>query len=685
MPRTSGVPGVPKQAKRRWVYGLNVAVAAAAAVALTVAVNWLVDGQVSRLPVGAKSLLRIDLTATRAFTLAPQTRQTLGSLDDGARLVAVLRVDDKAGQDVADLLAEYDDFSPAVTAEVIDPDREAARLELFYRELEARYADEVAPLRAAVEAGLEALAALERDIAQLQERVDALIADEGVDDVEARRDLQLLSNRLGEVGGAYTRVRETLDEAVSRPLAPWSNARDDLRNALTQAEAEVLGPFARQFRRTAERRGAPLGVRDAMLRMGRQIDATRTRLRGELEALNLPGVSERYDRLLAGLRAGEVVVLLVGERERVVPVTEMFVAGGADSTEAGGGRTFIGEDRLTGALATMAVARTPRVVFVRDTPGSLERGSGLTHVASRLAAVEFELAEWRVGDDNASAQGEAAATLAGPPLPGEGQPAVWVVPGLSPQRTTQAQREQVAGVLADRLAAGDGVLLCFSYDPEAQFRPADALADLARAWGVSPRTHQMVLREGLGPDGRPRGEAGWRVTDWPADSPVGDALAGREVQFVAASPLSVDPPDAVETRPLARLDDGTGWVAEGLTTPAEIAAAASNEDNRADGVVIAAAAQRDAGGRLMVFGERHWLGDTQASRRLGNSELFVNGVYWLAGLDDAIAATPRTQDLRRIGAIGEGAALTYRLTLLAGMPALALAVGAGVWWVRRRG
>ncbi len=286
--------------------------------------------------------------------------------------------------------------------------------------------------------------------------------------------------------------------------------------------------------------------------------------------------------------------------------------------------------------------------------------------------------------------------MAPPPAPAPGQTAVWVVPALNLERTTQADREQVAKVLRQRLAAGDGVMLTLDYDPEAEFRPSDPLIELSRSWGITPRNHQLVLREDLGSDGRPRGAAGWVMRRWPEGSPLSNALAGREVQWVAPTPLVFEDRPRVETFAVARLTDDRAWIADALTTPAQIAADRYTAAKAVgdDGVVIAAGAmgQRPTGqalpenpGRLLVFSERHWFTDTQAGRRLGNSELFVNAAYWLAGLDEAIAATPRTQDLRRIADLSDTASLAYRWILLAGLPALSLLLGIGVWAWRRRG
>ncbi|MBB6430882.1 DUF7088 domain-containing protein [Algisphaera agarilytica] len=674
------------QNTRRAKYGLNVAIAILVAVALVVVVNALVDWQVRQLPAGAKSWLRYDLTATRAYTLAPQTQKLLSELDDQITLTAVLRVDDKNGQDVADLLEEYADASNWLDIELIHPDRDLARLENFYRQLEEHFADETAPLEAAVTTGLEHLDRLSNDVAEMKGKIDTIVADDSWEDTQLRQEFQLLSNKLGEVQSTYANAGASLSGALNDPMPPWSNARADLLNALQKADSEVLTPFAREFARRAKDRNAPLAARDTLLRMDAMIEAAREPLRDAVQTLTAPPTPTRYDRMQASLRQGEVVVILGPERERVVPVAEMFTAPTADTPAA-----FIGEDRLTGTLVAMQITQPPLVVFVRDTPVSVThpRG-GYTHVTSRLATADFVLTEWAIGGSNDPRNPEQAA-VAPPPSPAEGQQAVWIVPTLSLERTTQADRELVASVLKKRLAAGDGVLLCFSYDPEAQFRPTDPLIELAGAWGLSPQMHELLLHEGLGPDGRPRSQAAWPVRDWPSESPLGGALAGREVQLIAPTPINFEPRPNIVTQSLIELTQPKIWSATGLTTPQEIAESAFDAEREVQRPVVAATAsatseQGDAtAGRLMVFTERHWLSDQQAGRRLGNSELFMNSTYWLAGLDEAIAATPRSQDIRRIDALSDGQQLAYRLVLLAGLPGLTLLAGVGVWFVRRRG
>ncbi|MEL7086978.1 MAG: Gldg family protein [Planctomycetota bacterium] len=691
------------QGKRRALYGLNVAIAAGAALALVVVVNVLVDWQYRRMPGALQSLIRYDLTATRAYTLAPQTRKLLGELDEPMRLVAILRSEDRDSADVADLLEEYQRSTDKLEVDLIHPDRELPRLEDFFREIEARYAGETAPLQEAVTDGVAVLRELTADFEALRDGFAELANDEQTPPGDLRGGLRVLANQLEEQLGAYRRGIDQLENQLAAPLPPWGNARTAILNYLQQIDAATLSKFQRDFARRAEERGAPMAVRGELLKLDSRIKRMRQRLRETRDRLTLPPDAPRYDRLSALVQVGEVVVVLTDEAERAVPVSEMFVPGPPDAAGQPTSR-FIGEDRLTGTMVTMRRPEPPMVVLVRDTPSSAVGPQGnLRFIASRLATSDFEITEWAVGGGGsggatipgAGVPGEAS-DFAAVPVPRAGQTAVWIVPALSLERTTQDDRIQVANTLQRRLAAGDGVLMCFDYDAEALFREKNPLMELVNDWGVAPRMHEMILRESLGPDGRTRGDAGWTVADWPDGSPLGGALDGRAVKFAGVTPIDLVPRLNTVATPLARLPDTPAWTLDGVTALDDITNSTFTEDAAIDRAVVAAAAYREAedgnaavagleSGRLMVFTERHWLSDALAGQVLGNSELLINCVYWLADLDEAIAATPRTQDVRRIDALSDRRALTYRLLLLAGLPGGMLLAGTGVWLVRRRG
>jgi len=56
----------------------------------------------------------------------------------------------------------------------------------------------------------------------------------------------------------------------------------------------------------------------------------------------------------------------------------------------------------------------------------------------------------------------------------------------------------------------------------------------------------------------------------------------------------------------------------------------------------------------------------------------------LAGIEELIAASARTQDVRRIEAISPAKLSSLQWTMLIGMPLGTFIVGVGVWMTRRR-
>jgi hypothetical protein len=66
-----------------------------------------------------------------------------------------------------------------------------------------------------------------------------------------------------------------------------------------------------------------------------------------------------------------------------------------------------------------------------------------------------------------------------------------------------------------------------------------------------------------------------------------------------------------------------------------------------------------------------------------NAELFVNSVFWLSNMDEMIAASARSQDIRRIGEITPTQMMGIRWGVLAGIPLAIFAIGIGVGIKRR--
>ena len=271
--------------------------------------------------------------------------------------------------------------------------------------------------------------------------------------------------------------------------------------------------------------------------------------------------------------------------------------------------------------------------------------------------------------------------------------------------------QQVVEQVQKRLNEGDNAMVMLAVAPMSQFATVDPMAEMLKPWGISPQLDRLILRQITLPNNQTRAVRQLDIERWPDELPITRALAGMPGVFAYASPLVLgsggdkDNADSsgggdsggsqdVKTWPLVRIQSDDIWTHRDLNSQVE-----PKLDSATAGqpFVIGAAAERDDG-RLVVFGDPVWASDevTQFGPQglpaeifgaafPGNAELFVNSVYWLLDLDQLIAASARTQDIRRIGAITETGLVTLRWVLLAGMPLIIVGTGVGVWMVRQRG
>jgi ABC-type uncharacterized transport system involved in gliding motility auxiliary subunit len=93
----------------------------------------------------------------------------------------------------------------------------------------------------------------------------------------------------------------------------------------------------------------------------------------------------------------------------------------------------------------------------------------------------------------------------------------------------------------------------------------------------------------------------------------------------------------------------------------------------------------DAGlGRLVVFGDSDLASNSviQAVRGIGNVDLFMNSINWLASEKELISIRPKMPEQRQVVlSAAQGRAILYGSILF--VPLVVLAAGAVVWWKRR--
>jgi len=693
----------PTASTRRAKYGFNVAIAAGVAVAIVVIVNAL----------AYRFYHRVDLTETRRYSLSPQTRQVLDRLDSDVRLVTLLRGSNPYITQTRDLVSDYARLSGRLSAEHLVADQEIARVDAFYAELIERFDSELAPVREALDRAREALRELAEQSVQMRGPLSALFENPALQDGELKQFAESVAQAVARIDRDVQSIVEDFDERLDAPLPAYPRMLEESREALRQYDERLLTIAIEEFDR-ALARDLSAELTEQLKSVRGMLARTRESVRSALSALESASEAEAYATVRSRLsQTSNAVVVMGQEQVEVLGVEQMFrveassegPAGQASSSGASSRQNvqFLGEEMLTGSLVKLQMDQMPLVVFMTASrqPVLGPRGA-YTQVAERLEKLGFEVAAWNpLGTPGPMGRPQPPGE---PPEPAPQQEAVWVVlPRGEPPNPMNPQSQQgpqrIAEHLKNRLDKGDSAFAMASALPGVFFGPVDPVVQLLRTWGLDIQTDRIILREAGAGTREPRAASDMIVRDWPEDSPITRALAGLEAIFLQTSPIrfpELEPDSPVRAQPLFSVTGERLWTEAQVEEFPDIP---YNPETAAEAFPIAARAVNDqTGSRLIAIADPIWasdritrlgvLGPGTASvfgaRFPGNSELFVNAVYWLSKLDELIAASPRTQDIPRVQAMDRSELLGLRWALLIGIPTLIVVTGLSVWAVRRR-
>ncbi len=695
------------QSQRRATYGLNVTVAIVAALGLVILVNAIAA-------IYLKQFSPLDLTATGAYGLAPQTRKVLGDLKHDYRIVTIFRSGDPDTapyiRQAGDLIDLYARQSSHIQVEHINPDLEAGRLEQFLGVIADRYKTALQPTRTAIEGSLTVLNTVSKKAAEHRDLINALLQGNTVPEGKLHEELVNALQAFGRMSSDIDKQDQDLHRRLDETLPAYSSIRDALEQYLTQLDDKVYAVLIRQFEQAVRQDKVPDSVKEQLLKMNAQFGDLRKQVEQSIADLraaaqdNTRPVRE-YDDVRDSINSSSNPVVVVGPHDvKVIGLESMFRLGAVNKAKPGEQPNvlFLGEDKLTGTLVSMMLTQPPLVVLVStgQQPALGPNGQYNT-VAGRLRNMNFDVRSWSpTGQMGPMGQPQPAGP---PPEPQPGQKAVWILLPTMPSRNPMDMGggpgvQQAAELLQKRLQDGDGVMLMLSVSPSAGFGAAapDPAAQIASSWGITPQLDRVILRQFTNPDGSTYPSNQFTLTTWPTALPITKALEGIRGLFLNASPLTLaaKPPAGTQVWPLARITGSDLWAQTDLSAQNP----KLDPKTAAPSFTVAAAAERDHA-RLVVVADPLWATDTVTNYGVlgpgtaqnfgaafpGNTEFFVNSVNWLAHLDQLIAASARVQDIRRIGALSRTAQQGIYWGLLAGLPLLALVAGLGVWLVRRQG
>lgn len=708
-PPTQTPAPAPTQSQRRIRFGFNVFIAIAAAVAITIMINWLVYSQIDRVSPAWRGVIRYDLTSTRQHSLSDQTVNVLKDLDRDYQIVTLLRStrsDDSTMLNQArDLIDEYARRTSRIKVEHINPTLDVARLDVFYGTLNSRYESQLTPIKASIDKAREVIARLKQQTASLAPPLRALSQDPSLTDKELQQFLVQFSRVSSRLDADTGLLEDNIQGELARgPLPVYSAARESYKRFLIEFDTKFYGQAIELLEPTTRKISTPATVREGLLHIIEGLKTARTDIAEALKAIEDAPAVESYDKLSVQLSSRDNSVVLLGDQGvRVISLGEMFrPALQKDSNSAE--PAFLGEEKITAAIIAMGIKEMPLVIFVHNSPKSPTAPSGgYSEAARRLTNLDFRVEEWSPAG-RTSPMGQSMPPSP-PPEPKPGQKAVWVLLPLeppNPQNPMSQTADQAIKVIVDRIAKGDSVMVFTTLSPAARFGPADPIIQFLEPWCLQPSLDRIILRQVQIETKETAAVNIIRLEEWPTALPISQAVRGMNGVIYAASPLELLPTAGkdVKTYPLIEVRAPDMWAERNISkfpnvkldpaasAPAfTIGAAAETKDNRlilitdptwASDVIITNA---DPSLQQQGIGLAEFYGAAYPA----NAELFINGVYWLGGLDHLIAAGARSQDIRRITGVSKDGRTYLMLSLILGMPAIIAASGIGVWMIRRRG
>ncbi len=703
--------------QRRIKYGLNVTLASLIALALVVGVNVMLERGVQRMSAKSRKMVRWDLTGTGTYSLSDQTENLLDRLDEPIHIVSLMDPEQDERKRTIDLIREYDEYSDQITSQIIDPAKDLEQRDEFYESIHERFEGRLKPVRDAVEAGHKALEQARADLRGQQRPLLDMVQNRQVPQ-KTRQLAANLHNTLKQRD--ETQIEAALSDhtdLLKPPLPKYEADRTSLRGVMSYLDEAVYARYIEGFQRELDAAGPEVDVTIKGLmhdQITRMKDA-RKRLAKPLEdLLNAPSDAD-YEQLIAGVGYDVIVIMNQKDdaeerRHRLVGASSLLRRNESErapddeaSADEEKHNIYLGEERLTGAIASLLQKHDPKVVLTNIgmyNPLS-PRNQPATYfvIGNMIARSRFELDVWHVDPRRRGGQ---------MPQIKEEQKAVWVYlesPEPEPPGVLFGpDHKAMVDAIRQRLDAGDGAMLVLgprrretanNFTTRVQDDPVD---DLLEEFGVRIRRDRVVMTERAVERDRTLPKTWHVIKKWPTDSRIGVALQGVQGLFFGASPLSLPSEETMKKKgltvhKLVTLSEPRMWAAtlpnaDGSDPPKY------NEDLAEDEFVFAAAIENKQGQRLIVTSSAVWAVDgvlVQYERRgrgaqltfPANPELFVNSTYWLAGLDEMIAASARRQDERRVGALSEPAVKTINGLMLAGLPLIVVAIGLTVWFMRR--
>lgn len=693
----------PAQHQRWVVYGSNVVIFCLTAIAIAVLVNWLGATQLKKLG----DYARYDLTATRDYTLSPQTRNLLESIDANLEIVLLYAAgtrDETMMTQVEDLLDEYQSRAGNITVRHIDPTTDPKSFETLTEKLLDRYEDELKVTQQTIEDAKKLYSEIGAFAEQQTEVLGDLFAKVGANDPALIRTIQTLGTALRTTPKQIESVLKDLAAATEdEELPDYGLITRATSTNFRRFKAAMFEGAVFEFRRAAEADTTPDAVKDQILGLSKKYQAFVDRIDETTARLDAISVG-KYDEFRAKIAESNGVVIYKDrygdddERRGMIalPLSEIYPIVGISRTDAGDveRRIYQGEEAITGALFKLA-SKPTKIVFINSNRAPvLGRNGELTFnvIASQLVKMNFVIEEWQPGQTTDRFGRPAPPRPVPTAEPGQNMVFILVpnIEPVDPQRPVNPANAAATRAVLEHVAAGGSAMFFIAPNLSGGAMTNDPIVQLLASFGVNVNRDAAVQTRVPNATGQLVSTFRVFIEDYDTTHPVSVATNGLRSYLMAGIPVEIAPqmPEGVTATALALTPDDT-WAETNLST---LGRATQSSDEKGGPFAVAVAADRQ-GQRVVTFGDVYFGTDqvvafrNSQTRKLefpGNGELFANSIFWASGLDDMIATGARSQDTRRIEPFTHSTRRAMWWALLAGLPLLCLVIGLAVHTVRRR-
>ncbi|MBI5865492.1 MAG: Gldg family protein [Planctomycetes bacterium] len=719
---------------RRLVYGANVLITSALAIAVAAMVVWAAGRYGGR----------ADLTSSGQNSLSPRTVQLIKSLDTNITITGtyttalkeVRKYAEKHRNMVRDLLDLYETAGrPRISTAMIDPSAAPADVQKLLKRIVEKpaYKDEATPHREAIaafpEINKQVAELISTEAASLSAILDAnpnlqrsrlqglLISLSQLQKAAANADVdikELTESDIPRYGAAVTAMREHLN-LINSTLTQW-------KTWMTGDGQQTPGvtPELRKFFGTAPERYKTV------------LDRVETQL-AKTNDLKKVKFEELYDTL----KNGECIVVESEKEAIVVPKHEAWTWRGdrAAPTPDGDPEEFSGEAALSSALLKLTQTKKTAVVFVRHGGQPLLKvdfNSININAMRELPRAPFGMINDAMGKENFVVEEWDVAAAPAPPEIKDAAKTIYVVyPPMPPDMSNPMQQPRNMGITPEQKQAildavkksGLAIFLAGWQPPRSRFggppSPYEFGEYLKSTWGIDVKSDYLALKFMPTRDD-PKlmypmilsqqnqfliSSDAFRLTDHAIAKPLQTLPAGLDGSCPLLYGGPTSQPAGVKIEPLIEVPASNDvWAFSNID---RVQSDLTNkqgtrryDDDIKAPFALALAATNEQGQKLVVFTSDTFFGDgvlniadfvqvggalALAAKFPANSDLFLNSLHWLSGESNRISVGPKQGDVPRLDGLKEGPVATFWRAFLVGIwPACAGLVGLGVWFVRRK-